>query len=358
MRKTRISLVAVGETGKLVIELIDRWRQNDMLDIIDGDAMHCNNRSNLCKKIHQSSCVLLTGALGHKPADEKLIEYAALSRSNGHVTIGVFSIPFRYEGPRVSMQSDLAYSRLASECDVVIKLPAEAVLADAGRHISIEDAVRAQACTLEKSLWTLTDLLLAPAAIKTRRSDMFTFLQEGGQYSLALSPNITGRNHITDAIHLAITSPMLDSPIYPARQILLHLTTGTEINRIDMQKAVSKSIATLKSDHTRLMIGWKTVPDFTGQARASILVSGIIASPQKRVPVQYIGNEKPVTLTLHLSGEDQSFIRSNKMAKTTRQVKLQTPGWNPILPYADSVSLFTLLADLPQLKRSPSVQSR
>ena len=125
-----------------------------------------------------------------------------------------------------------------------------------------------------------------------------------------------------------------------------------------MQKAVSKSIASLDSNHTRLMIGWKTLPSFTGQARASIMVSGMNTTHQTKVPVQYIGYEKPVTLTLHVSGDDQRFIRSNNMAKTSKKVKLQAPGWNPIIPSADSVTLTTLLADLPELKRHSSIQGR
>ena len=67
---------------------------------------------------------------------------AEIARNLGALTIGVVTRPFSFEGKRRAVQAESGIEELRNECDTLIVIPNDRLLALSDRHVSVMDAFK------------------------------------------------------------------------------------------------------------------------------------------------------------------------------------------------------------------------
>ena len=95
-----------------------------------------------------------------------------IARKIGALTIGVVTRPFSFEGKRRQVQAEVGIEELRNQCDTLIVIPNDRLLALGDRSISMMDAFRQADQVLLSGVQGITDLITTPGLINLDFADV------------------------------------------------------------------------------------------------------------------------------------------------------------------------------------------
>jgi cell division protein FtsZ len=168
---------------------------------------------------------------------------ASIARKLGALTIGVVTRPFSFEGKRRQVQAESGIEELRNQCDTLIVIPNDRLLALGDRHISMMDAFRQADQVLLSGVQGITDLITTPGLINLDFADVKAILTEAGSALMGVG-HARGDDRAVEAARAAVSSPLLETSIDGARGILLNITGGSDLTLYEVNEA-----ARIISDH-------------------------------------------------------------------------------------------------------------
>src|SRR5262249_35060143 len=89
-----------------------------------------------------SDMVFVTAGEGGGTGSGAAPVVARISRELGALTVGIVTLPFKFEGTRRRAQADVGLDELRKNCDTVISIPNDKLLEVLDRNTSMVDAFR------------------------------------------------------------------------------------------------------------------------------------------------------------------------------------------------------------------------
>ncbi|GAB3941245.1 hypothetical protein GCM10027614_26250 [Micromonospora vulcania] len=105
---------------------------------------------------------------------------ANIARKLGALTIGVVTRPFSFEGKRRQVQAESGIDELRNQCDTLIVIPNDRLLALGDRGISMMDAFRTADQVLLSGVQGITDLITTPGLINLDFADVKSVMSGAG----------------------------------------------------------------------------------------------------------------------------------------------------------------------------------
>src|SRR5205814_4014735 len=105
---------------------------------------------------------------------------ARIAREVGALTVGIVTMPFRFEGTRRRGQADEGVDQLREACDTVIVIPNDRLLEVLDRSTSMLDAFRVADDVLRQGVQGICDLITLPGLINLDFADVRTVMSDGG----------------------------------------------------------------------------------------------------------------------------------------------------------------------------------
>ena len=105
---------------------------------------------------------------------------ANIARKLGALTIGVVTRPFSFEGKRRQVQAETGIEELRNQCDTLIVIPNDRLLALGDRGISMMDAFRQADQVLLSGVQGITDLITTPGLINLDFADVKSVMSGAG----------------------------------------------------------------------------------------------------------------------------------------------------------------------------------
>ena len=147
---------------------------------------------------------------------------ANIARKLGALTIGVVTRPFSFEGKRRQVQAEAGIEELRNQCDTLIVIPNDRLLALGDRNISMMDAFRQADQVLLSGVQGITDLITTPGLINLDFADVKSVMSGAGSALMGIG-SARGDNRAVDAAEAAISSPLLEQSMDGARGVLLSI---------------------------------------------------------------------------------------------------------------------------------------
>jgi len=110
---------------------------------------------------------------------------ANIARKLGALTIGVVTRPFSFEGKRRQVQAESGIEELRNQCDTLIVIPNDRLLALGDRGITMMDAFRQADQVLLSGVQGITDLITTPGLINLDFADVKSVMSGAGSPSWA-----------------------------------------------------------------------------------------------------------------------------------------------------------------------------
>src|SRR5687768_10498095 len=161
---------------------------------------------------------------------------AGIARKIGALTIGVVTRPFSFEGKRRQVQAETGIEELRQQCDTLIVIPNDRLLALGDRGISMMDAFRQADQVLLSGVQGITDLITTPGLINLDFADVKSVMSGAGSALMGIG-SARGENRAVEAAEKAISSPLLEQSMDGARGVLLSISGGSDLGLFEINEA-------------------------------------------------------------------------------------------------------------------------
>lgn len=181
------------------------------------------NREEIVDIIKDANMVFVTCGMGGGTGTGAAPVVAEMARNLGILTVGVVTKPFGFEGkPRMKNAMD-GIARLKENVDTLIVIPNDKLLQICDKRTSIPDALKKADQVLQQGVQGVTDLINKPGLINLDFADIQTVMRDKGIAHIGIG-SASGENKAVDAIKEAMDSPLLETTVSGATDIIVNFS--------------------------------------------------------------------------------------------------------------------------------------
>jgi cell division protein FtsZ len=199
---------------------------------------------------------------------------AKIARDLGALTVGIVTMPFKFEGTKRRTQADQGVQTLRAACDTTIVIPNDRLLEVLDRSTSMLDAFKVADDVLRQGVQGITDLITLPGLINLDFADVRTIMSNSGTALMGIGFSSAGDNRAKEAAERALRSPLIDEEITGATGILLSVAGGSDMTLIEVNEA-AEVIRAAATDETNIIFGATVDDRLTGQVWVTVVATGI-----------------------------------------------------------------------------------
>ena len=253
------------------------------------------------RALRGSDMVFVTAGEGGGTGSGAAPVVARIAREVGALTVGIVTMPFRFEGTKRRSQAEQGVHDLRDACDTVIVIPNERLLEVLDKKTSILDAFKIADDVLRQGVQGICDLITEPGLINVDFADVRTIMDGAGTALMGIG-FATGETRAVEAAERALRSPLVDTELVSARGILLSIAGGNDLSLYEVNEA-AEVIRAAGSDDTNIIFGATVDERLEGQIWVTVIVTGVGQRGGSRPFVRREERSEPETL------EPPSFLQ-------------------------------------------------
>jgi cell division protein FtsZ len=171
--------------------------------------------------------VFVTAGMGGGTGTGGAPVIAEACSSQGFLTVGIVTIPFRNEGKRRIKQAIDGIAELENHVDALLVINNERIREMYG-DFGISEAFSKADNVLATAAKGIAEIITVPGYINVDFADVETVMRKSG-LALMGTGIANGKDRATEAVEQALSSPLLNNnDIRGAKNILLNITSGTQ----------------------------------------------------------------------------------------------------------------------------------
>jgi cell division protein FtsZ len=233
----------------------------------------------LKRTLRGSDMVFVTAGEGGGTGSGAAPVVARIARELGALTVGIVTMPFRFEGTRRRKQADEGVEALRQACDTLIVIPNDRLLDVLDKSTSMLDAFRIADDVLRQGVQGICDLITNPGMINLDFADVRTVMKDAGSALMGIG-FATGENRAREAAERALNSPLIDTEIVGARGILLSIAGGDDLSLYEVNEA-AEVVRSAATDDTNIIFGATIDERLNGQIWITVVATGL-GAPGRR----------------------------------------------------------------------------
>jgi cell division protein FtsZ len=225
------------------------------------------------RALRGSDMVFVTAGEGGGTGSGAAPVVAGIAREVGALTLGIVTMPFRFEGTKRRSQADEGVHYLREDCDTVIVIPNERLLEVLDKQTSMLDAFKIADDVLRQGVQGICDLITEPGLINVDFADVRTIMKGAGSALMGIG-FATGENRAAEAAERALRSPLVDTELVSARGILLSIAGGNDLSLYEVNEA-AELVRQAATDDTNIIFGATVDERLEGQVWVTVIVTGV-----------------------------------------------------------------------------------
>ena len=181
------------------------------------------NREEITDIMKDANMVFVTCGMGGGTGTGAAPVVAEIARNLGILTVGVVTKPFSFEGkPRMNNAVN-GIAKLKENVDTLIVIPNDKLLQICDKRTSIPEALKKADEVLQQGVQGVTDLINKPGLINLDFADIQTVMRDKGDAHIGIG-RASGDNKAVDAIKSAMDSPLLETTVAGASDIIVNFS--------------------------------------------------------------------------------------------------------------------------------------
>jgi cell division protein FtsZ len=232
------------------------------------------------RALRGSDMVFVTAGEGGGTGSGAAPIVARIARELGALTVGIVTMPFKFEGSRRRKQADDGVRELREACDTLIVIPNDRLLEVLDRSTSMLEAFRIADDVLRHGVQGICDLITNPGLINLDFADVRTVMKDSGSALMGIG-YASGEGRAKEAAERALHSPLIETEIAGARGILLSIAGGDDLTLYEVNEA-AEAVREAATDDTNIIFGATIDDRLTGQMWITVVATGFGASKSSR----------------------------------------------------------------------------
>jgi cell division protein FtsZ len=206
---------------------------------------------------------------------------ARIARALGALTVGIVTMPFKFEGTKRRTQAEHGVDTLRAACDTTIVIPNDRLLEVLDKSTPMLDAFRIADDVLRQGVQGICDLITLPGLINLDFADVRTIMEGSGTALMGIGFSSAPENRAREAAERALRSPLIDTELGAAHGILLSIAGGDDLSLLEVNEA-AEVIRQTATDETQIIFGATIDERLTGQVWVTVIATGLGGSQRRR----------------------------------------------------------------------------
>ncbi len=275
------------------------------------------------KKLFQGQdlCILVA-SLGGGTGSGAGPVFAKIAKNMGIITLGMFTLPFKFEGERKLEIARDALLKLKPNLNAISILPNERIFQIIDKSTPLIEAFSSINKSLAESLQGLIEMIYLPGLINIDFADLRAILQGKGRLAFLNAVEVEGANRLAEATKSVLVSPLYPYTIKGAKGVLFNIAGERGLSLSEVSQ-ISKTISELVNPEAKIIFGISENKKYQGKIKVTLLATGCstkIFSEEAKKPKNRILKKKRHKKSLVKSVKIKREPEKQKPAKSSPAV--------------------------------------
>ncbi|WNZ90360.1 cell division protein FtsZ [Streptococcus iniae] len=249
----------------------------------------------LTEALTGSDMVFITAGMGGGSGTGAAPVIARVAKSLGALTVAVVTRPFGFEGNKRGNFAIEGIQELREQVDTLLIISNNNLLEIVDKKTPLLEALSEADNVLRQGVQGITDLITSPGLINLDFADVKTVMANKGNALMGIGIG-TGEERIVEAARKAIYSPLLETTIDGAEDVIVNVTGGMDMTLTEAEEA-SEIVGQATGNGVNIWLGTSIDDTMNDEIRVTVVATGVRQDKAEQVagfrqPRQF-GNVNP-----------------------------------------------------------------
>ena len=273
----------------------------------------------ITEAISGADMVFITAGMGGGSGTGAAPVIARIAKGLGALTVGVVTRPFGFEGSKRGQFAVEGINELREHVDTLLIISNNNLLEIVDKKTPLLEALSEADNVLRQGVQGITDLITNPGLINLDFADVKTVMANKGNALMGIGIG-RGEERVIEAARKAIYSPLLETTIDGAEDVIVNVTGGLDMTLIEAEEA-SEIVNQAAGHGVNIWLGTSIDESMKDEIRVTVVATGVrqdavekVVAPQPR----QASFREPVR-----TGHTHAYDRNFDLAETA---ELPTPS--------------------------------
>lgn len=233
---------------------------------------------------------------------------AQVARELGILTVAVVTKPFAFEGCRRMQYAEMGIENLKGNVDALVIVQNEKLNRD--KNFSIKDAFSKADEILMQGIRGITEIVVQNGRINLDLADVQCAMRDSGMAHMGIGEG-KGKNKTIDAIRKAVYSPLSETTIQGAANLMINFRGGDDLTLDEVTVGVDL-VKQVISPNANVLFGMAFDDDMKDEVRVTLIATGFSGENDDKAAI--FGSE---TATQVAADNTRRRVEANTAATAT-----------------------------------------
>jgi len=230
------------------------------------------SREEITASIKGANMVFITAGMGGGTGTGAAPIVAEIAKSMDILTVGVVTKPFPFEGKRRMRHAEMGIATLKEKVDTLVIIPNERLLNMADKKTTLLDSFKLADEVLRQGVQAISDLITITGVINADFADIKAVMLDKGLAHMGVGFG-KGDTRTQDAVRQAISSPLLETSIDGATDVIINFTGGADLGALEVYDAADVVREAVDPD-ANIIVGAVIDETLTEEIRITVIATG------------------------------------------------------------------------------------
>ena len=248
----------------------------------------------LTAAISGADMVFITAGMGGGSGTGAAPVIARIAKDLGALTVGVVTRPFGFEGSKRGQFAVEGINQLREPVDTLLIISNNNLLEIVDKKTPLLEALSEADNVLRQGVQGITDLITNPGLINLDFADVKTVMANKGNALMGIGIG-SGEERVVEAARKAIYSPLLETTIDGAEDVIVNVTGGLDLTLIEAEEA-SEIVNQAAGQGVNIWLGTSIDESMRDEIRVTVVATGVRQDRVEKVvghaPKQVVRHEQ------------------------------------------------------------------
>lgn len=235
----------------------------------------------LTEALQGADMVFITAGMGGGSGTGAAPVIARIAKAVGALTVAVVTRPFGFEGTKRSNYAIEGINELREHVDTLLIISNNNLLEIVDKKTPLLEALSEADNVLRQGVQGITDLITSPGLINLDFADVKTVMENKGNALMGIGVG-NGEERVIEAARKAIYSPLLETTIDGAEDVIVNVTGGLDMTLIEAEEA-SEIVNQAAGHGVNIWLGTSIDESMKDEIRVTVVATGVRQDKVERV---------------------------------------------------------------------------
>ena len=227
----------------------------------------------LTEALQGADMVFITAGMGGGSGTGAAPVIARIAKGLGALTVGVVTRPFGFEGSKRGQFAVQGINELREHVDTLLIISNNNLLEIVDKKTPLLEALSEADNVLRQGVQGITDLITNPGLINLDFADVKTVMANKGNALMGIGIG-SGEERVIEAARKAIYSPLLETTIDGAEDVIVNVTGGLDLTLIEAEEA-SEIVNQAAGQGVNIWLGTSIDENMKDEIRVTVVATGV-----------------------------------------------------------------------------------